>query len=42
MVRLFEAVAMSRGTERNPKGARMWREKLRQAEAELDRRSAER
>lgn len=41
MARRFEAAAMAPGTGRNQKAARMWREKLRQAEAELERRNAE-
>ena len=41
MARRFEAASMAAGTGRNPKAARMWREKLRQAEAELERRSAD-
>ncbi len=39
MARRFEASSMAPGMGRNPKAARMWREKLRQAEAELDRRN---
>lgn len=41
MARRFEAAATTPGAGRNPKAARMWREKLRQAEAELERRNAE-
>ena len=39
MARRFEASSMAPGMGRTPKAARMWREKLRQAEAELDRRN---
>lgn len=41
MARRFEASSMAPGTGRNPKAARMWREKLRQAEAELEQRSVD-
>lgn len=34
----FERSSTNSGMGRNPKAARMWREKLRQAEAELERR----
>ena len=38
MARDSEASAMKRGMGRNPKAARMWRERLRATEAEFDRR----
>jgi hypothetical protein len=38
MARDFEASSMKRGMGRNPKAARMWREKLRATETELERR----
>jgi hypothetical protein len=41
MARRFEASSMAPGMGRNPKAARMWREKLRQAESELARREVE-
>lgn len=41
MARRFEAASLAPGMGRNPKAARMWREKLRQAEAELGRRNLE-
>jgi hypothetical protein len=40
LARRFEAAAMAPGSRRNSKAGRMWREKLRQAEAELERRNA--
>lgn len=40
MARRFMAAAITPGPGRNPKAARMWREKLLQAEAELERRNA--
>jgi len=36
--RQSEAESLTKGIGRNPKAARMWREKAAQAEAELDRR----
>ncbi len=39
--RRFEASSMAPGLGRNPKAARMWRQILRQAEAELERRTVE-
>ncbi|WP_426561927.1 hypothetical protein ACPPVT_15960 [Angustibacter sp. McL0619] len=38
MARKFERWSMDRGMGRNPKAGRMWREKIQQAEAELERR----
>jgi hypothetical protein len=38
LAREFEASSMKRGSGRNPKAARMWRDKLRAAEAEIARR----
>lgn len=38
VARDFERSSMSKGTGRNPKAGRMWREKIREAEAELERR----
>lgn len=40
MARRFEAAAMASGRSRSPKAARMWRETLTQAQAELERRNA--
>ncbi|WP_426562425.1 hypothetical protein ACPPVT_17335 [Angustibacter sp. McL0619] len=36
--RKFERWSMAKGMGRHPKAGRMWREKIQQAEAELDRR----
>lgn len=38
LARQSEAESLRKGMGRNPKAARMWREKAAQAEAELDRR----
>jgi hypothetical protein len=38
LARDYERLSMSKGMGRNPKGGRMWREKVREAEAELERR----
>lgn len=38
----FEQRSTARGTGRNPKAARDWRERIRQAEAELERRGLKR
>jgi len=41
MARRFERSALAPGMGRNPKAARMWHEKLHQAEDELERRNNE-
>ena len=37
IARKFERSSMAKGMARNPKAGRMWREKIEQAEAELER-----
>lgn len=38
LARDFERSSMAKGIGRNPKAGRMWREKIRETEAELERR----
>lgn len=38
IARDFERASMTKGMGRNPKAGRMWRDKIRDAEAELERR----